>query len=586
MTKDKRRIIIDFEVLSKANFWMCCMKDYKTKKEHIIINNREELLRVYNKNKDSVWVGYNIKGYDQWILKAIIAGLNPCMVSDKLIEQKMSGWRIDRTLHQVPLYVFEISDTYRSLKELELFMGEDIRESSVSFELDRYPTKEEIEELTSYCLHDVRMTYKVFEEVYYRYDAQLGLIEYFNLDESMFNKTEAQLSAYILGAKKPNYERNDVSEFDIIDTLKLSKYEDIKKWYQNFSNRDFKKYLRTMVYGIETDFGWGGLHSARKKYSAEDFIVNSDVSSFYPSIMIEYNLLSRNIGNSSKYKEIRDNRIKFKKEKNPVEKSLKIVLNSAYGACMDVNNELYDPRQGTAICVNGQLLLLDLIEKVELEFGDRAEFIQGNTDGVMFKFKSKEDVDKYLEVCEEWCKRTKMELDHDFIKKVIQKDVNNYVFIKEDGQVKSKGAYVKKLSKLDNDLPIVNKAVLNKLVNDIEVEDTIYSSNKLIDFQKCVKVTGKYSHVVYGRDMINLKVLRVFASKESSDSAVMKMKTDGKMEKISYTPDRAFIDNSNIIDKEVPEKLDKNWYISIAKERLESFISENRFTLFDYFDTL
>ena len=53
---------------------------------------------------------------------------------------------------------------------------------------------------------------------------------------------------------------------------------------------------------------------------------------------------------------------------NPIEKSLKLVLNSAYGACMDINNELYDPRQGMSICVNGQLLLLDLIEKVELEF--------------------------------------------------------------------------------------------------------------------------------------------------------------------------------------------------------------------------
>ena len=38
MIKERRRIIIDFEVLSKGNFWMCCMKDYKTKKEHIIIN--------------------------------------------------------------------------------------------------------------------------------------------------------------------------------------------------------------------------------------------------------------------------------------------------------------------------------------------------------------------------------------------------------------------------------------------------------------------------------------------------------------------------------------------------------------------
>ena len=46
-------------------------------------------------------------------------------------------------------------------------MGEDIRESFVPFNLNRYSLEEEIKELTTYCLHDVRMTYKVFEEVYY-----------------------------------------------------------------------------------------------------------------------------------------------------------------------------------------------------------------------------------------------------------------------------------------------------------------------------------------------------------------------------------------------------------------------------------
>ena len=86
MKKERRRIIIDFEVLSKGNFWMCCMKDYKSEAEHIIINDREEFLRVFNKNKNSIWVGYNIKGYDQWIMKALIAGLDPCVISDKLIE--------------------------------------------------------------------------------------------------------------------------------------------------------------------------------------------------------------------------------------------------------------------------------------------------------------------------------------------------------------------------------------------------------------------------------------------------------------------------------------------------------------------
>lgn len=586
MKKERRRIIIDFEVLSKAGFWMCCMKDYKTEKEHIIINNREEFLRVFNKNKDSVWVGYNIKGYDQWIMKAIIAGVDPCVISDKLIEQNISPYQVDRSLNRIPIYIFELNDSYRSLKELELFMGEDIRESTVPFDLNRYPTKEEIEELTTYCLHDVRMTFKVFKEVYYKYEAQLGLIEYFNLDESMINKTEAQLSAYILGAKKPNYPREDVSDFEIVNTIELSKYNNIKQWYEDYNNRDFKKYLRVNVYGVDTDFGWGGLHSARKKYQGEDFIVNSDVSSFYPSIMIEYGLLSRNIQNPIKFKEIRDTRFKFKKEKNPIEKSLKLVLNSTYGACLDANNDLYDQRQGIGICVNGQLLLLDLIEKVELEFGDRAEFIQGNTDGVMFKFKSKEDVDKYLEICKEWSKRTRMNLDHDFIKKIIQKDVNNYIYVKEDGSIKSKGAYVKKLSLIDNDLPIVNKAIKEKLINNIEIEDTINNYNNLMDFQKCVKITGKYSHAVYGNENINLKVFRVFASKSSSDSAIMKMKSDGKLEKISYTPDKVFIDNSKVIGKEVPDKLDKSWYIKLAKDRLDSFIPEDSFTLFDYFNMI
>ena len=99
--------------------------------------------------------------------------------TDKIIEQNISPWKIDRELNKVKLYFLKISDTYRSLKELELFMGQDIRESSVPFDLDRYPNYEEVKELTSYCLHDVRMTYKVFEEVYYRYEAQLGLIRIF-----------------------------------------------------------------------------------------------------------------------------------------------------------------------------------------------------------------------------------------------------------------------------------------------------------------------------------------------------------------------------------------------------------------------
>ena len=59
-------------------------------------------------------------------MKAIIAGVDPCVISDKLIEQNISPYQVDRSLNRIPIYIFELNDSYRSLKELELFMWEKI----------------------------------------------------------------------------------------------------------------------------------------------------------------------------------------------------------------------------------------------------------------------------------------------------------------------------------------------------------------------------------------------------------------------------------------------------------------------------
>ena len=583
--KKRRQIIVDFEVLSKADFWLCCMKDVLTGKEHTIINDKKEFLRVFNKNKDSIWIGYNIKGYDQWIMKALLSNISPGTVSDAIVKRNINPWEIDSRLNKQNLYFFELSERDKSLKELELFMGEDIQESSVSFDLDRKPTPAEIEELSKYCMHDVRMTYKVFGYCFEEYESHENLIDMFNLKESMFGKTKAQLSSVILGAKKPEHDRNDEFNFEILDVLNINRYKDIVNWYKDSSNRDYKKSMSTYVYGVLTEFGWGGLHSARKQYSAEGIIIISDVRSFYPSMMIEYSLLSRNVVEPKKFSNIRDMRVELKAKKDPREKPLKKVINATFGSSKDSNNELYDPQRANSVCVNGQLLLLDLIEKVEDVLGNRAELIQSNTDGVAFWFETERDAEIYLQICEEWSKRTGMFLEHDRIKKVIQKDVNNYVFISDSDKpyIKSKGSYVKKLSPIDNDLPIINKALIEYLVNGTNIEDTINNADNLIDFQKCVKISRKYKKAKHGASDINLKVLRVFASKLPSDGAIVKVRENGSVERIGNTPNRAFIDNGNIIGKKVPDKLDKQWYIDLAQKRLLEFLpnAQYEYTLFD-----
>lgn len=155
---------------------------------------------------------------------------------------------------------------------------------------------------------------------------------------------------------------------------------------------------------------------------------------------------------------------------------------------------------------------------------------------------------------------------------IYQKDVNNYIIIDKDQKYKSKGAYVKKLNNLDYDLPIVNKALIEYFTKGIPVEKTINDCNQLREFQKIVKVSNKYMYALYGEERLPEKVLRVFASKDKNAKGVFKVKTEERIEKIGNTPPRCFINNDNVIDLKVPDYLDKEYYIEIAKKRINDYL--------------
>lgn len=563
-------LFYDFEVFKYD--WLVVIKDTDTKKTHIIVNNPKELLDFYNKHKKTIWCGYNSRSYDQWILKAIIAGFNPKKLNDWIILQGNHAWSFSKELQKIPLLNYDVMTSFHGLKQLEGFMGNDIRETTVSFDIDRKLTPKELDEVIFYCNHDVEQTMEVFINRIEEFEAHIGLIKGFKLPAKYISKTKAQLSAIILCADKQKH--NDEFEITIVPTIKINKYKNILNWYKNPLNRDYKKSLEIEVAGVPHVFGWGGLHGARPNYMSEGVFINSDVGSFYPSLMIQYDFLSRNVRDKSKYKEIYDYRMALKKAgKKKEQQPYKIVLNSTYGASKDYNNTLFDPLMANNVCVNGQLMLLDLIEKV-IEGIPGALLIQSNTDGVMWKLPSDKYVETYKKICEEWCNRTRMTLDHDYIKKVVQKDVNNYLIVMENGKIKSKGAYVKSLNKLDYDLPIINNSLMNYFIKGITPEETIKNCNQLKEFQKICKVSNKYLGAMHGSKKLTERVLRVFASKNINEFGVFKINKKQKMEKIENTPERCFIDNSNIEGKEVPQQLDKQWYINVAWKRINDFLGK------------
>ena len=65
-------LFYDFEVFSHD--WLVVIKDTDTRTTHKILNDEIALRKIYEDNKDNIWVGYNSRSYDQYIFKGILLG--------------------------------------------------------------------------------------------------------------------------------------------------------------------------------------------------------------------------------------------------------------------------------------------------------------------------------------------------------------------------------------------------------------------------------------------------------------------------------------------------------------------------------
>lgn len=558
----------DFEVFKKD--WLVVIINPVEKAKTVIVNDKDKLEKYFEAHNKEIWIGYNNRRYDQYIMKAILLGFDPKEVSDYIIVKHMGGWQYSSLFNKIKMINFDtMLRTDTGLKSLEAFMGNNIKETSVPFDIDRKLTDEEIEQTIFYCTHDVEQTIEVFLARKAEFDAAMGLVKIFNLPLEYMGKTGAQRVAKILGGRGLKFD--DEFEFPIVDTLRLNKYKAIADWYRNPENYDYKKKQKVVIAGIEHTLAWGGLHGAIKQYYGEGIYLMADVTAYYPSLQQRYKFGYRNMGNPENFEKIHGENLRMKATGDKKARlPYKIADNAISGQLKDQYSPLYDPRDNNAICVNGQLLLVDLIEKLEPYI---EKFIQSNTDGILVKLHSIKDFDLIDDIVWEWEERTGMRMGFDIYTKVFQKDVNNYLLVGPDGKTKTKGAYTKSLSSIDNDLPIINKAMVDYMTKGTPVEKTIMECNELKMFQKVVKLSGKYWRAWHRGKFMAEKCYRVFASKNSMlDTFIGKCKQEGAtIEKFANTPDCCFIENGDINGKSVPIKLDKQWYIDLAKDRLMQY---------------
>ena len=578
-------VFYDFEVFKYD--WLVVLADSKEHEWTVIVNDPDALEDFYRRNVDDIWVGYNSRHYDVWILRAILCGFDPKKMNDWIIRERNDGYQFAGILSQIPLNNYDVMPNPPvGLKTLEGFMGSDIRETSVPFDIDRKLTQEELDMTIRYCRHDVEQTMLVFLQRKDVFDAQFGIVKAFKLPLKCIGDTEAQITAKVLHCQK--VQLDDEFDYYFLPCIRLNKYAHVLEWFDRIRQEPvedrqafYKQSLTVDVAGVPPTFGFGGLHGApAKPVHRKGLLLHVDVGSYYPSMLIAWDLVTRSALEPEQYKHVYDTRMALKAAGKKAEQApYKKLLNALSGAMKDKYNQAFDPRNNNIMCINGQLMLLDLIEHLERNV-DGFELIQSNTDGLIIQIPdTDESFWQVNDACADWefrcsTNKCKILLGLDVISEIYQKDVNNYLWIDEKGGVERKGAYVKELSPIDNDLPILNTALVERMVHGTPVEQTIMGCTDFRQFQKIVKLSSKYKWVEHegtpGRS-VNASY-RVFASADPRDGRLLKCGgSRGRPEKFGNTPDHCFIFNESLEGVAIPAKLDRQWYINLARKRLKDY---------------
>jgi hypothetical protein len=214
---------------------------------------------------------------------------------------------------------------------------------------------------------------------------------------------------------------------------------------------------------------------------------------------------------------------------------------------------------------------------------------------------------------DEWQETKHLILEEDKIRKIVQKDVNNYVMVFDSGKVKTKGAYVTYgiapagAFSINNNYPIVKKAVIEYFVNNTPVEQTIRNCDEIHQFQIIAKAGGGYKSVhrvpadfesrkkrwqkdnrwrdengkfvtprftwdcYDGPHSDVQRVNRVYASTIPNMGTLVKVKPDGTVGKIGGLPESCIIDNKNNLTL---DQVDRSWYVDLANKYIADYRGE------------
>ena len=608
----------------------------------------DDIKEFIRSNLSEVWVGYNSENYDKILAHGMLTGKittpeRAYDVSNAIIKSQDNDTPLFQTLnklgitdyYQSKILMYDLlgDGAFFSLKQLEGFLGMDIVESVVPFDLDRPLTDDEKEEVAKYNRADLYGTLERFKQRKNTFKTKMLLVKEFGLPINYICKTNAKLTEAILLSQNKGMNTRLRKNFQLCDLPCNWDVPEIKTVYDFFIEalRELEKHnwetkkcdkkklsLEIDILGVMHTFALGGVHGGIKNYICrpEDGkkIVWVDVSSLYPNILTKWDLLSRKVdkhgveafGNMVQVRmdikaKMHDEGLSKEEKKALKDQAAryKLILNTTSGCMKDKFKKIYDPEYNTKMCMLGQLSLLDLIFRLknaerkpkpswarnedDVDTSDYFKLIQSNTDGIALELLTSDAEETIDRVCKNWEKDWRFSLEKTVADNLYEKDVNNYVFVDDSGKIKVKGAYVTKYSE-DNEqdtLAILAQAVVNYFLNGKPIRDTICNPENLAtDYQMIKKLGGMYDTPTWKREYGDVevqKVNRIFPSTDLKNGGLYKHKKSkeiGVLDKVEGTPEHVLIYNNDIRGMKIGElkDIDYEWYIAEAQKRVNDFL--------------
>lgn len=220
---------------------------------------------------------------------------------------------------------------------------------------------------------------------------------------------------------------------------------------------------------------------------------------------------------------------------------------------------LYSPELLIQTTLSGQLCLLMCIEALEY---CGFEVISANTDGIISKVPvdRRSDFDEIVKWFEETCGFT---MEASSYRAVYSQDVNNFIIVKDDGEIKAKGIYSWKGSAWDDPLSknpetlVCLDALYAFLATGKPIRQTIYECKDVRRFVSVRTVQGGSM-----KDDIYLgKAIRWYYAKGSIDS-IKNKKNGHKVPKTEQAKPLMTLPDT------LPDDIDYIWYIDNAEQLL------------------